>query len=81
MAGVVRQPINVASLSAFIEKNVPSIKLPISLTQVLSRALLEEHCLTSALVWLWSIKSYLPAQRSRWKELRFTKEATGKAAL
>lgn len=51
MAGAVRQPINVASLSAYIEKNVAGIKLPISLKQVLSRALLEdEHCLTSALV-------------------------------
>lgn len=40
MAGTVRQPINVASLSSYVEKNVPDIKLPISLKQVLSAALL-----------------------------------------
>ena len=34
MAGPVRQPINVDSLSNYIEKNVPEIKLPISVKQV-----------------------------------------------
>lgn len=33
MAGAIRQPVNVASLSAYIEKNVADIKLPISLKQ------------------------------------------------
>ena len=34
MAGPVRQPINIDSLSSYIEKNVPEIKLPISVKQV-----------------------------------------------
>ena len=46
MAGAVRQPINVASLSAYIEKNVAEIELPISLKQVLSRALHHGGALT-----------------------------------
>ena len=39
MAGIVRQPINVASLSSYLEMNVPYIKLPLDLKQVLSRQL------------------------------------------
>ena len=39
MAGIVRQPINVASLSTYLEMNVPYIKLPLELKQVLSRQL------------------------------------------
>ena len=34
MAGPVRQPIDLASLSAYIERNVPQIQLPISIKQV-----------------------------------------------
>ncbi|KAL8913999.1 MAG: hypothetical protein Q9171_001250 [Xanthocarpia ochracea] len=33
MAGVVRQPINLESLSSYIDRNVPEIKLPISIKQ------------------------------------------------
>lgn len=36
MAGVVRQPIDVASLSRYIEAHVPEIELPIILKQVRS---------------------------------------------
>ena len=39
MASTVRQQINVASLSAYLEKNVADIKLPISLKQVLPHQL------------------------------------------
>ena len=39
MAGTVRQPLNVASLSAYLDKHVAGIKLPIGLQQVLSRQL------------------------------------------
>lgn len=34
MAGAVRQPIDVARLSAYIEQNVDQISLPITLKQV-----------------------------------------------
>ena len=34
MAGAVRQPIDVESLSKFIERNVPEIELPIIVKQV-----------------------------------------------
>jgi len=34
MAGPVRQPINLGSLSSYIENNVPEIKLPITIQQV-----------------------------------------------
>ena len=40
MAGAIRQPIDLAPLSAYVEKNVGDIKLPISLKQVPLRALL-----------------------------------------
>jgi hypothetical protein len=36
MAGTVRQPINVDSLSKYIEENVPEIELPIIVKQVSS---------------------------------------------
>ena len=35
MVGAVRQPINLESLSSYIDRNVPEIKLPISIKQVL----------------------------------------------
>ena len=55
MSGPVRQPINVLSLSTYIEKNVPVIKLPIGLKQVLPRELpgggaLTDICFSLALV-------------------------------
>ena len=34
MAGRVRQPIDIKSLEAYIDKNVPEIKTPIDLKQV-----------------------------------------------
>ena len=34
MAGTVRQPIDVPSLSTYIEENVSDIKLPITIKQV-----------------------------------------------
>jgi hypothetical protein len=34
MAGVVRQPIDIASLERYITANVPEIKVPIDLKQV-----------------------------------------------
>ena len=34
MAGAVRQPIDIDSLSQYIEENVPEIQLPISIKQV-----------------------------------------------
>jgi len=34
MAGVVRQPIDEASLARYIDKNVPEIKTPIDIKQV-----------------------------------------------
>lgn len=41
MAGKVRQPIDLASLSDYIEEYVPSIALPISVLQVFVQGLLE----------------------------------------
>jgi hypothetical protein len=34
MAGAVRQPIDIASLERYIEKNVPEIAVPIDVKQV-----------------------------------------------
>lgn len=55
MAGTIRQPIDVASLSTYLEKNLPDIRLPIGLKQVHPRELpggelLTDLCLSLALV-------------------------------
>lgn len=34
MAGAVRQPIDICSLSTYLENNVPEVQLPISIKQV-----------------------------------------------
>ena len=71
MAGAVRQPIDIASLSSYLGKNVHEIQLPISVKQVLSSADFAStgSQLTYPAVWLWAIQSYLPAYRSRWGEI------------
>lgn len=55
MAGTIRQQIDVASLSTYLEKNLADIRLPISLKQVHPRELprgasLTDLCLSLALV-------------------------------
>lgn len=68
MAGVVRQPIDITSLSRYIEKNVTDIRLPISIKQVPpelsdSGAYQLAH---SLIVPLRTIKSDLPDHRQSW---------------
>ena len=60
MAGAVRQPIDLASLSAYVEKNVGDIKLPISLKQVPLRALLRGAPLTDLCLSLALVSPILP---------------------
>ena len=82
MASAVRQPIDVASLSSYIAKQVPDIQLPISVKQVLPDALATNgDLLTPDIVWLWTIKSYLPAYGGRRKEICATKETSWQASL
>lgn len=82
MAGAVRQPIDVASLSSYIAKQVPDIQLPISVKQVLPDALVTTgDLLTPDIVWLWTIKSYLSAYSGRRKKICATKETSWQASL
>lgn len=83
MAGTVRQAIDIASLSAFIEKAVPEIQLPISLKQVPSKHPLLEfhHALTSYTVWLRTVQSHLSTHRSRWQKICASQETPRQASL
>ena len=59
MAGDVRQPIDIDSLSRYIEQNVTDISLPLKVEQASHSATSGSKADTSA-VWLWSIKPDLP---------------------
>ena len=66
MAGAVRQPINLASLSTYLEKNVADIQLPISLKQVLlSRELPRGGALTDIRLSLASVNQILPTNSAQ----------------
>lgn len=82
MAGAVRQPIDVASLSSYIAQRVPDIQLPISVKQVHPDVLVTiEDLLTPNVVWLWTIESYLSAYGSRRKEICAAEETSWQASL
>jgi hypothetical protein len=83
MAGIVRQPIDIPSLERYISKNVPEIKVPIDVKQVLTPS--SEVCyvvLTDGrVVWLWSIESYIPTYGKRWPEICNAQEASRKVGF
>ena len=65
MAGTVRQPINIPSLSSYLEKNVADIKLPIGLKQVLPHHLQREASLIDVCLSLASVNPILPTSSAQ----------------
>lgn len=85
MAGAVRQPIDIQSLERFISQNVPEIKVPIDVKQVIINpssfctAVSISNPLTT--VWLWTIEPDVSAHSKRWPEIRDAQEAAWKTAV
>ena len=65
MAGTVRQPINVASLSTYLEKSLTDIRLPIGLKQVLPRELSGGEALTKLCPSLALVNRILPTSSAQ----------------
>jgi hypothetical protein len=83
MAGVVRQPIDIPSLERYISQNVPEIKIPIDVKQVLPpfMKLVVQVLIGASVVWLWSIESYIPTYGKRWHEICYAQETSGKVGF
>ena len=81
MAGAVRQPLDILLLSEYIEKYIPSIKIPISVKQVFpNRPGQDQHVLMEA-VRLRAVQPNLSDHRKGLQEIRSPKEAPWAAAL
>jgi hypothetical protein len=87
MAGEIRQPIDLAALQKYIEKNVPAIKTPLEVKQVTNKPSSSCHIfqpidlLWFGIVRLWSIKPYIPAHLAQWPEIRYAQEASRGTSL
>jgi hypothetical protein len=84
MAGAVRQPIDLASLEAYIKQHVPEVKVPFDIKQVRSNAIetTQRARLTfESSVWLRPIQSNVPAHGQSWHEIRAAQEATRSTRL
>lgn len=89
MAGAVRQPIDVTSLSKYLATTLPDeIQLPISLKQV---GLTQRQKTFSELgrfvdsalstVWLWPVESHVPGDCVGRSKIRAEEEASGEAPV
>ncbi len=86
MAGEIRQPIDLAALEKYIEKNVPEIRTPLEVKQVNIHSSFDQKgrsidLLLSYIVWLRTIKSNIPARLTKWPEIRHEEEASWGAPL
>lgn len=88
MAGEVRQPIDQASFERYIDAQVPSIKTPLTIKQVIYRLysysssyIYRECKLTAKAVWIRAEQPDVPAHLRRRGEIRSPQEATGQAAV
>lgn len=79
MAGQVRQPIDIASLERYVAENVPEIKVPLDVKQVLAIFVGCGLVADEIAVWIRTVKSDVPTDRQEWKEVRHEEEASGPA--
>ena len=87
MAGPVRQPIDVAALERYIDQNVPDIKTPIDVKQVIPRIGLRSigaranNLFPAIVVWLRTEQSHIPADGLNGEGICHAKETSRSIAL
>lgn len=83
MAGKVRQPIDLKALEKYIDQNVPEIKTPLDLKQVLfdSEMGTDEQLISMIIVRLRPIESHLSINSCGWHQICHAQETTRQTPL